>query len=148
MDGTAICEVCGNEVDSSFKSCPHCGSIRKVEYADVRPEQFRVVDLEKGMPLVRDALKRLEIELEIARTSGVKLLVLIHGYGSSGEGGAIKDAVRSDLQRSMGLKKLHEVLPGEGISKYSGRTKNILKRFPGAKEYLQRANPGITVIII
>lgn len=146
MLGTVVCEVCGNNIDPALKNCPYCGSKRVVQFTGIRSEQFRVVNLEKGMPLVRDALKRLASELDVARTSGVKLLVLIHGYGSSGEGGAIKDALRQALQTYKDQNKLNEVLPGENINKHSGQTRNILKRFPEAKEYLLRSNPGITLL--
>ena len=39
------------------------------------------------MPLVREALQRLERELSLARQEKAKLLKIVHGYGSTGEGG-------------------------------------------------------------
>lgn len=147
MGALTLCEVCGNEVDAALISCPYCGSKKTPQYVPEKTELFRVIDLEKGMPLVHEALERLEREMQSAHADGVKLLVLIHGYGSSGEGGAIKEAVRQTLQSCLQSNKLSELLPGEECGKRTGRVKNLVRRFPSAKEYLQRANPGITLVI-
>jgi DNA-nicking Smr family endonuclease len=109
-----------------------------------------VVNLEKGMPLVRQALERLELELQAGRRQGVKVLTLIHGYGSSGTGGAIKTAVQRQLQflRHQGLVK--EVIPGEEFEGRSGRGRQLLRRLPFLSEHrdLNRANPGITLVVL
>lgn len=148
MEGESVCAVCGNEVDPLLASCPFCREQRKPEYITSAAEPFRVINLERGMPVVRDALKRLALELETASRAGCKALVLIHGYGSSGKGGAIKDAVRRQLQFSIDRKILNEVVPGEECGKRSGHSRQLVKRFPFLDEFVQRPNPGITLVVI
>ncbi|MCL7487955.1 MAG: Smr/MutS family protein [Desulfobulbaceae bacterium] len=111
-------------------------------------EQVRIVNLERGMPLVRDALQRLALELETASMTGCRALVLIHGYGSSGRGGAIKEAVRCKLQLWLEQKAISQVLPGEEGGRRSGAARQIAKRYPDLADFVQKFNPGITVVIM
>lgn len=148
MAGRNVCGVCGNEVDPALAICPFCLAPREPLYGKEATEQFRVVNLERGMPLVREALQRLALELEAASRSGCKVLVLIHGYGSSGKGGAIKEAVRSQLQSGLEQKNLRQVVPGEECGKRFGRARQLMKRFPFLEEFVQRPNSGITLVII
>lgn len=148
MGSPSICEICGNEVDPLLTSCPFCNERRTPKYKRDNIEQIRVVNLEKGMPLVQDALRFLESELEIVSQDDVKIFVLIHGYGSSGEGGAIKEAVRRRLQFLLDKKRINDVLPGEKCGKHSAHARYITKRFPFSEEYTLRVNPGITIVIL
>ena len=55
------------------------------------------------MPPLDQALARLATELEAARLQGVRVLTLIHGYGSSGAGGVIRGEVRHQLESGAGF---------------------------------------------
>lgn len=148
MDGKSVCEVCGNELDPALATCPFCNQTREPVYTRKNREHFSVVNLELGMPLVHGALKRLDYELASADQRGIKIFILIHGYGSSGKGGAIKDAVRKVLKLRKDQSLVNDVLPGEDCGKQSTHAKFIQKRFPMVKEYLLRPNPGITLVVI
>lgn len=147
MGSGSVCAVCGNESDPLLAACPFCGAKKTPEFAGRPALQYRVVNLEKGRPLVSDALKRLAMELEAGVRTGCRAMVFIHGYGSSGKGGAIKEAVRHQLESARSQKVVHEVLPGEECGKRSGQARQFLKRFPLLAEYVQRANPGITLVV-
>ena len=54
------------------------------------------------MPLVCEALERLDRELSAARQEKAKLLKLIHGYGSTGAGGDIRIAAQNRLLEMAG----------------------------------------------
>jgi hypothetical protein len=146
MTGLAICTLCGNEVDATLTKCPYCGEKRTPEYTGAGSESLRIVNLERGMPPVKDAVIRLATELANSRSAGFRIMVFIHGYGSSGSGGAIKEAVRQKLHGHLVRKEVADVLRGEDCHKNSSRVKKILKRFPGAKDYVQRCNPGILTL--
>ncbi|MCU1299996.1 MAG: hypothetical protein JWQ87_280 [Candidatus Sulfotelmatobacter sp.] len=47
------------------------------------------------MPQVSEALQRLGRELAVARQEKIKLIKLVHGYGSTGAGGDIRIAVQN-----------------------------------------------------
>ncbi len=49
-----------------------------------RGPPIKTVNLKSDMPLVREALGRLERELGLARQNQTQLLKIIHGYGSTG----------------------------------------------------------------
>ena len=102
------------------------------------------------MPLVQRALDRLEGEISVSSGLGFKALTLIHGYGSSGTGGAIKTAVHHQLQFFRLQGRIKEIIPGEEFEGRSGRGRQLLRRFPFLNEHrdLNRANPGITLVIL
>ena len=62
---------------------------------------MRTIDLEEGMPRVHEALTRLREWLK-ALCPSARVAKLIHGYGSTGMGGAIREAVRSELEMVLG----------------------------------------------
>ena len=45
------------------------------------------LNLEDGMPTVEEAVSRMNLGFQEMRVSGVRLVRLIHGYGSTGRGG-------------------------------------------------------------
>jgi len=109
---------------------------------------MRVIDIKSDMPLVKEALERLEEEIAYFRGSE-KAIKVLHGYGSTGEGGAIKKATREVLKAMKKMKKIREYIPGEGFSLQSGfaetidKYKHLLK---GDSDY-GKGNDGITYVI-
>ena len=55
-----------------------------------KPARIKIVNLEDGMPTVEEARLRMNYELQNARREGCAAVKLIHGYGSSGAGGALR----------------------------------------------------------
>lgn len=72
-----------------------------------------IANLESGMPTANEALLRFNYELTRARSAGVLVLKVIHGYGSSGVGGALRDAVQAELRRMAGDSKIRAYVAGE-----------------------------------
>ena len=60
-----------------------------------------IINLEKDMPTVEAALMRLRLELSTLRRTGISTIKIIHGYGSSGTGGAIRTATRQFLSEQL-----------------------------------------------
>jgi ABC-type phosphate/phosphonate transport system ATPase subunit len=110
----------------------------------------RTINLEKGMPLVQQALDRLEVAIKTGSEQGFKALTFIHGYGSSGAGGAIKTAVLRQLQFLIHQGRVKAIIPGEEFEGRSGRGRQLLRQFPFLMNHrdLNRANPGITLVIL
>ena len=63
---------------------------RKMDYAEL--------NLKENSPSVDEAMAILEINIDICKKSGVKVLKVIHGYGSHGVGGAICLELRNRLR--------------------------------------------------
>lgn len=148
--GVMLCRVCGNEIEGIRTFCPHCQVEHPAEPPPWIGPVHRLVNLEKGRPLVRQALARMDMELQIAASQGFKMLTLIHGYGSSGAGGAIKTAVRHQLDFLRHQGRVRDVVFGEDFESRSGRGRQLLRRFPVLMDHrdLNRANPGITLVIL
>ena len=89
-----ICSTCGNEIPDDEWKCPYCDNYQEPGRSSRRTggEKIKTINLKKGMPFVDEALDTLSVELDLARSQGVKVLRVIHGYGSSGTGGKIKQA--------------------------------------------------------
>ena len=144
-----LCEICGNEVDSGMSRCPFCASELQFS-APGQGTPHRVVKLKQGMPTVEQALGRLERELEQARKERCRVLTLIHGYGSSGRGGAIREEIRAKLQYLKYRGEINDVFTGEHFSTGNGPGRNLLRRFPFLRQHsdLNKGNRGITLVVL
>lgn len=143
------CEVCGNGVEPGLRRCPFCES----ELRLVLPGQLdlhKMVSLKQGMPTVEQALVRLDRELDQARLERRRVLTLIHGYGSSGAGGLIREQVRARLLYLQHRGRLSEIVIGEEFRSASSQTRHLLHRFPVLRQHhdLNRGNPGITLVVV
>lgn len=102
------------------------------------------------MPTVDEARRRLIQELKSARAAGVIAVKLIHGYGSSGVGGAMRPAVRKSLllRRKEGI--VDEIVFGERWDIFEKQTQRILQLIPelARDKDLQKSNPGITIAVL
>jgi hypothetical protein len=143
------CGVCGNEVEAGLQYCPFCESELEV----VLPGQLdlhKIVNLKQGMPSVEQALLRLDRELTQARVERRRVLTLIHGYGSSGAGGVIRQEVRARLSYLRHRGGLSEIVYGEDFHSRNNQVRQLLHRFPSLRRHhdLNRANPGITLAML
>ncbi len=146
-----LCAVCGNERPGKGAACPYCGADEKVDEGRVKPVfSHRTINLEAGRPVVEVALRRLEQAIDDGLRQGVTVLTLIHGYGSSGKGGVIREECRRMLDFMKDKKIVGDYLCGEDFVKKSGRVRALLQRYPAlAGHYsLGRGNPGITLVLL
>ena len=100
------------------------------------------------MPSIPEARARLTRELHAARVSGLTLLKIIHGYGSSGVGGDLRIALQATLRQMQQRGELRECIFGEDWRASDERTWALMKRFPELKNDrdLGRRNLGITIV--
>lgn len=108
------------------------------------------LNLERGKPIVADALGRLDMEIAAARMKQVKLIRVIHGWGSSGTGGAIKAAVHAHLQSLARSGSIRSFAIGDHYSDYANEGRRLLSAYPQLRASLKtdRENPGITFVEI
>lgn len=109
-----------------------------------------IINLEAGMPTVDIARNRLINGLQTARITGSKVVKIIHGYGSSGKGGAIKREVNTFLSQKYSSGVIKAYVNGEDFSPFSETTRKITAIYPDLKsdrDYA-RGNDGITIVLI
>lgn len=112
--------------------------------------QIKVVNLEEGMPTVEQARLRMQFELQEARKEGYKAVKLIHGYGSSGAGGALRMELQTDLRKAVVDGTLRALIPGENWRSSDSEAWELLRRFPEWKKDsdLGRNNAGISIVLL
>ena len=115
-----------------------------------KPAPIKIIDLEDGMPKVEEARLRMQRELQIARQQGYAAVKLIHGYGSSGVGGALRIELQKELKRLVGTGALRSFVAGEDWRISDEKTWELLKRYPEWKRDsdLGRANKGISIVLL
>ena len=108
------------------------------------------VNLEEGMPLVEEAVSRMNIRLQEMRCSGVRVVKLIHGYGSSGTGGRIRIGVRRELAVMKKRKMIRDYIPGENFGPFDEGSRRLAEqnRALTADPDYGRANHGITIVVL
>ncbi len=147
------CHICGNEISPALLRCRYCGSEQERLEGDISATKVfvrKTVNLEQGLPTVEQALQRLQQEISAARLERVRILTLIHGYGSSGKGGVIRKECRKKLDYLSRRAEIKEFIPGEEFNRRQGTTKQLLSRFPQLAEHphLNRHNKGITIVVV
>ena len=146
MSYTAQCPDCGN-VRTLFNQCPHCGSTQ----LPILDSDTVEINIKQDGPYVEEALERLTDLLRKSVEVGIKAIVLIHGYGSSGEGGRIKWAIHDALENNRYSDRVDEFYFGENVAFGTEAYQSLLKRRPGLKRYLKRfkeGNSGMTVLLL
>lgn len=144
-----LCTTCGNEIEDASWKCPFCEELQ-TPAGKTRGRDVATLNLEKGLPAVDEALDKLDRDLVSHRQSGIKLVRVIHGWGSSGTGGKIKQAVRKRLSSAARRKAIREFLPGENYSKTTNAGRKLLAAHPSLRSSLRSGsdNPGITFVEI
>lgn len=109
---------------------------------------IREVNIKATMPTVEEARRHLLDELASAKAGGIRILKVIHGYGSSGVGGKLRGALR----RSLALRKkegaIKNFIAGEDWSLFNEEARALCDRFPALRDDpdYSRENPGITIV--
>lgn len=145
-----VCEVCGNELEAVTERCPFCGTEGLAPEFPVTAFLQKTVNLEAGRPTVDQALHRLTEIINDAKRNKVTVLTVIHGYGSSGKGGAIREECRKTLDHLKTGGTVRDFVAGEDFHKKSSQIRSLLQRFPRLRSdmNLNRNNRGITLVIL
>ncbi len=111
---------------------------------------MKLVNLEQGRPSVPLAISLMGDALRIARRERTLALKIIHGYGSSGAGGAIRTAAQAELARLASAGEIRAFIPGEEWRISDERSWALLQRCPELKQDhdLGRENRGISVVVL
>ena len=105
----------------------------------------RKVDIAHSGQVVSEAMAQLKREIEAAHRGGERLLLVVHGFGASGVGGAIKAALEDELPalaRSYGFKaygdadksRIPKHLDAEGRMVNPGATLLVFPEGPPGRE--------------
>lgn len=112
--------------------------------------KYKIINIESGMPTVEAGQKKLYFEIVTARRQGIKVIKVIHGYGSSGVGGRLKKGILEYLALKKREGFIKEYISGDDFDIFNQSTRNILEKYSelGKDNDLGRGNPGITMVLI
>ncbi|MCR3921887.1 MAG: Smr/MutS family protein [Firmicutes bacterium] len=105
------------------------------------------VNLEAEMPTVEVAIQRMKNALTTYKRQGCKAVILIHGYGSTGVGGSIKNAVKKSLADRSLRGIVRTSASGE---QWLDRKREMISMCKALENYDFRiaSNAGVTVVIL
>jgi len=113
-------------------------------------ESIVTVNLERGDPTVEEARQSLKTELERCRNRRVTALKVIHGYGSHGVGGALRQGLRKSLVNRRKEGSVRAVVFGENWNIFDPVARSMLEKCPGLgkDKDLCSCNPGISIVLL
>jgi len=146
----AVCEICGNEREPAVARCPFCGAKSEPAAVAATPFIYRTVNLEEGRPAAELAVNKMLEVIGDARRNKVSILTFIHGYGSTGKGGVIRDECRKTLAYLKSKGDIRDFIPGEKFNRNLPVVRDLLKRFPKlvANRNFNKNNRGITLVVL
>ncbi|MEA4889706.1 MAG: hypothetical protein VB070_09620 [Clostridiaceae bacterium] len=95
-------------------------------------------------------MMKLRLELSTLRRIGVHTVKIIHGYGSTGTGGSIRQATQQYLCEQLKDDKIMAFCPGEAFGPFENAGRHILTLAPSFRQDPDwgRQNDGITVVVL
>jgi len=109
---------------------------------------IRTFNVEAGLPTLDEARSLVAGEIKRAKREGVKVLKVIHGYGSSGKGGALCIGLR----KSFGFRKkegvIRDFIAGEDFTIFNNVVLALLEAAPDLRSDpdLGATNEGVTIL--
>jgi len=110
----------------------------------------KTLNIEAGMPTIEEARQILLAQLKQAKQSGVAAVKIIHGYGSTGKGGALRGALRKSLLRRKKEGLVTRVIFGEKWSIFEDDARYAIDHCPDLRNDrdLNHSNEGITIAVL
>lgn len=108
--------------------------------------KYTEINLEIGMPPAADAMRYLQDAISRLKREKYGCVLIIHGYGSTGEGGVIKRKARSWLNAQVRNGTLKTVINGEDFGIFNFKALELKNKCRELEEFLDAGNEGVTVV--
>jgi hypothetical protein len=111
-------------------------------------KSLETLNIKGTMPTAEAAWTHLQGAIDGARLRGVRILKVVHGYGSSGVGGKIRRRVRGGVGKMVEAGKLKGMVFGEDWGPFSATARGWVDAFPALRNDSDygKGNEGITLI--
>lgn len=110
--------------------------------------RFRTFNVKADMPSLDEARRAVIEEIRRAKREKVRVLKVIHGWGSTGKGGTLCVGLRKSfkLRRKEGV--IREFIPGEDFSIFNKTVLDLLEAVPELRgdPDLNATNEGVTLL--
>ena len=108
----------------------------------------RIPNVEAGRPTLDEARRLVIAEIKQAKREGIKVLKVIHGYGSSGRGGALCTGLRKSFGLRIKEGVIKDFIAGENFSIFNDTVLALLQAVPELRgdPDLDAINEGVTFV--
>ena len=110
--------------------------------------KYKEINLEEGMPTVDEAKSYLKMSITLCKQNKIACLAVIHGYGSSGKGGAIRTKARQWLNAQVRNGTVKVVINGEDFDVLNFKALELKGKYKELEKLLKVCNHGMTVVEI
>ena len=108
--------------------------------------KYTEINIKQDMPIVADAMRYLQNSIERLKREKYDVVLIIHGYGSTGKGGAIHDKARQWLKAQERNGKIKIVIFGEDFTLFNFDALALKNKCRELEPLLKICNHGVTVI--
>lgn len=108
----------------------------------------KTINVEHDWPSLEEARRRLIEEVRQAKREGVRVLKVIHGYGSSGQGGKLCVGLRKSFALRKKEGAIQDFIAGEDLTIFNPATLALLEAVPEFRgdPDVNATNEGVTVL--
>ena len=110
--------------------------------------KYREINIKEGMPLVADAMRFLQDSVKRLQSEGCECVLIVHGYGSTGKGGAICLKARQWLKAQERNGKFKAVIFGEDFDLFNFKALELKNKHRELEPLLRVCNNGVTVVAL
>lgn len=109
---------------------------------------IETLNIKDTMPSAEAAWAHCQGAIEGARLRGVRIVKVVHGYGSSGVGGKIRRRVRTGAAKLVEAGKLNGVVFGEDWGPFSATAREWMDAYPALRTDADygKGNEGVTLL--
>ena len=108
--------------------------------------KYKEINLEEGMPTVDEAMSYLKTSISLCKQNKIGCLAVIHGYGSSGKGGAIRTKTRQWLNAQVRNGTVKAVINGEDFNVFNFKALELKNKHKELEQLFRVCNHGVTVV--
>lgn len=111
---------------------------------------IRIINIKEDNPNSDYAMYLLDEEIKYSQAVGNRVIIVIHGYGSHGVGGVIKQKLKNYLPELKKKKVIEDFVLGENWGDLNETKQKICKISPEAilNENLSSINSGVSVVLL
>ena len=112
--------------------------------------QIHVANIKFDMPAAGQVPARVNFALDTGKRMGAKAVKIIHGYGSTGQGGRLRGATRRNLAERKTRGLIRDIIPGEDFSIFNHAALRAFSICPALRDDpdLDRQNNGVTIVVL
>jgi hypothetical protein len=109
---------------------------------------IRTFNVEAGLPILDEARRLVIAQIRQARRDKARVLKVIHGYGSSGKGGALCVGLRKSFRLRKKEGVIKDFIAGEDFSIFNPAALDLLEAVPELRgdPDLGATNEGVTFL--